>query len=325
VTGLIDIHSHFIPDWYAEEARTAGYVESIDGMPGWPAWTAEAHLALMDEHGIERSLLSLSAPGVHFGDDAAAADLARRTNEFAAQLVAQRPDRFGFFASLPIPAVSGSLAEAVRSFDELGADGIAVKTNTHGVYLADPLLEPLWNALDERSAVVFVHPTAAPGAEHTAFGRPSPMVEYLFDTTRTFVDLAISGVLERYPRIRWIAPHSGGVLPLVADRVSMFQSIFGANLPGERPNVSAKTLAVALPKLWFDIAGTPLPAAVPGLVRAAGQDHLLYGSDWCFTPAPLVAQHIATLDSGWGDLTQPGWRELTTLNALALLNGTENP
>ncbi|GGF22587.1 amidohydrolase family protein [Subtercola lobariae] len=317
--GLIDIHSHFIPDWYADEARAAGIVDSIDGMPGWPAWSEEAHLALMNENGIERSMLSLSAPGVHFGDDEAAADLAHRTNDFALELKARHPDRFGVFASLPIPAVDASIAEAARVLDELGADGIAVKTNAHGVYLADASLEPLWSALDERSAVVFVHPTASPGAEHTAFGRPSPMLEYLFDTTRAFTDLVLSGVFERYPRIRWVAPHSGGLLPLIATRVSLFQQMFGPKLPGVRPNESTETLAELMPKLWFDLAGTPLPASAPALIQAAGHDHLLYGSDWCFTPPPVVAQHIAGLDAGWGDLTDAGWRDLTTRNAEVLL------
>ena len=115
MTGLIDIHSHFIPDWYADQARAAGIVDSIDGMPGWPAWSAEAHLALMDEHGIERSMLSLSAPGVHFGDDAAAARLARRTNDFAADLErAVHPDQAsGVFALAADPRRGrGAIAEA---------------------------------------------------------------------------------------------------------------------------------------------------------------------------------------------------------------------
>ncbi|MEH0108820.1 amidohydrolase family protein [Tersicoccus sp. MR15.9] len=319
--GLIDVHAHFIPDWYADEARAAGHVESIDGMPGWPAWSEDAHLALMEANGIDRSLLSLSAPGLHFGDDAAAVSLARRTNDFAAEIASRRPDAFGVFASLPLPAVDASVAEAVRALDELGADGIAVKTNIHGAYLADPAFEPVWAALDERDAVVFVHPTAAPGAEVTTFGRPSPMLEYLLDTTRTFVDLAVSGVLERFLRIRWIAPHTGGVLPLVATRISMFQEAFGERLAGDRAAVGTDTLARLLPSLWFDLAGTPLPSAAPALVAAVGHDHLLYGSDWCFTPPPLVAAQIAGLDAGWGDLTDPGWRELTTRNARTLLGG----
>lgn len=319
MSGLIDFHSHFIPDWYAAEAQAAGIVDKIDGMPGWPAWSAEAHLEVMEANGIERSMISLSAPGVHFGDDAAAIDLARRTNDFGAELVREHPERFGLMASLPLPDVDAAIAEAKRALDELGAAGIAVKTNTHGSYLADAANEPLWQLLSEHEAVVVIHPTASPGSEITAFGRPSPMIEYFFDSTRAVVDLTLSGVFERHPGIRWVVPHLGGALPMVVDRVNMFQAVFAERLPGDRPNTSTRSLGETLRGLWFDLAGMPLPNQARALAEIADHSHILYGSDWCFTPPPLVAQQIASLDAAWAEIVGGDWRELTTENGLALL------
>lgn len=322
MSGLIDFHSHFAPDWYVELAKAAGY-ERIDGMPAWPQWSPEAHLALMDEQGIECSVLSLSSPGVHFGErgggDEAAIALARRTNDFGAELVRAHPGRFELLASLPIPAVDAAIAEAGRALGELGAVGVAVKTNAHGVYLGDPRMDPLWAELDARGAIAVIHPTAAPGADATAFGRPSPMLEYLFDTTRAIVDLAVSGAFERFPGIEWLVPHAGAVLPAVVDRVSLFQQVFGPALQGGRERIGERVLAGTLPGLWYDLAGTPMPRQARALADVAATERIVYGSDWCFTPGPLVAQQIAGLDAHWSAAVGGDWRELTTANARELL------
>ncbi|MFI1308712.1 amidohydrolase family protein [Streptomyces albidoflavus] len=215
-TGLVDVHAHFVTDGYVAAARSAG-IDHPDGMPGWPSWSVEEHLALMDRAGIDRSYLSVSSPAVHFGDDAAAArTLAREVNTFGAGVRDAHPDRFGHFASLPLPDVEGALAEAVHALDVLGADGVTVETNHHGHYLGDPLFEPLWAELDRRGAVVFVHPTSPPHADAVALGRPRPMLEFLFDTARTASDLLFRGVLTRHPRVRWLLTHGGGALRRIA-------------------------------------------------------------------------------------------------------------
>ncbi len=218
---LVDLHSHLVTDDYREAAIRAGHVQP-DGMPGWPAWSASDHLGLMDELGISRSFLSISTPGVHFGDDAAARDLARRTNLGTAKVVAAYPDRFGQFGSLPLPDVAGAIDEARFVLDELGAQGVAVLSNARGVYLGDSRLEPLWEELDDRGTLVFVHPTSPPHHEAVASNRPRPMIEFLFDTARAVTDLVLTGTLIRHPRIRFVVTHGGGVLPLLADRVELF-------------------------------------------------------------------------------------------------------
>ncbi|MFF7258816.1 amidohydrolase family protein [Streptomyces sp. NPDC008159] len=158
-SGLVDVHAHHLPDFYVEQATAAGHVHP-DGMGGWPSWSVRDRLDLMDRNGIETAMLSLSSPGVHFGDDKAARLLARRVNEYTADVARENRGRFGSFASLPLPDVDGALEEIAFAFDELGADGVALLTHTHGVYLGDARLEPVFAELDRRKAVVFLHPTS---------------------------------------------------------------------------------------------------------------------------------------------------------------------
>ena len=128
LTGKIDVHAHYLPPGYADELRGAGIVHP-DGMRGYPEWSPERALETYDKLGIATGVLSISSPGVHYGDDAAGRRLARRVNESGADTVAKFPTRFGLFAELPMPDVEGSLEELAYAIDVLHADGIALKTN----------------------------------------------------------------------------------------------------------------------------------------------------------------------------------------------------
>jgi predicted TIM-barrel fold metal-dependent hydrolase len=310
--GLVDVHAHFVTDSYIRQAITAGH-DQPDGMATWPVWSAKAHLDLMDRHGIATALLSLSSPGVHFGDDAAARRLAREVNEYAAALGRDAPGRFGSFAALPLPDIDGTLHEIAYAFDDLGADGVALMTNIGGVYLGDSRLEPVFAELGRRHAVVFLHPTSPPGWEQTALGRPRAMIEYLFDTTRTVADLLLAGVLDRHPGLQIIVSHGGGALPVLADRINEFTKLF---LP---PHRSAPTDVVAqLRRLHYDMAGTAFPRQVPALLGLVEPDRLLFGSDYCWTPPPVADAHIAAIDTAQTPLPGGTWRSLTTANAQRL-------
>jgi predicted TIM-barrel fold metal-dependent hydrolase len=266
----------------------------------------------MDATGVRTSMLSVSSPGVHFGDDAAARRLGRQLNEFAIGLVHAHPGRFGHWASLPFPDVEGSLAELAYALDVLGSDGVALLSNAHGVYLGDERYQPVYAELNRRAATVFVHPVSPPNWQQVALGRPRPMLEFLFDSTRTASDLVLRGVLARYPDINWVFSHSGGALPVLAERLDLFGNMLPGGVPGDR------TVPEQLGGLWYDIAGTPFPHAAPALVRAFGTERVLYGSDYCWTPAAGVRSQVASVDAA----PQPdagSWRALTTRNAERLI------
>lgn len=312
--GFVDVHAHFVTDSYVRQARAAGH-DLPDGVPAWPGWSARDHLEVMDRNGISTSFLSVSSPGVHFGDDAAARRLAREVNEDAARVAADHPGRFGFFASLPLPDVDGALAEIAHAFDELGADGVVLETNTHGVYLGDERLEAVFAELGRRRAVVFLHPTSPVCWERSALGRPRPMVEFIFDTARTVTDLLMAGTLERHPGLEVIVPHCGGALPVLADRINGFMKLF---LPPDQATAGPDAVE-QLRRLYYDIAGPAFPRQVPALLGLVDPDRLLYGSDYCWTPAHGVDAHVATVTAAPVPVDGADWQSLTTANARRLL------
>lgn len=302
-TPLLDVHAHYLPPAYREAAIAAGHSQP-DGVTALPEWEAGAHVALMDRLGIGASLLSISSPGVHFGDDAAARALARQVNEDGCRARAAHPGRFGVLASLPLPDVAGALDEIAHAYDELGVDGVVLLTHVHGTYLGDAALEPVFDELDRRRARIFLHPTSPVCWEHTSFGRPRPMLEFLFDTTRAVVNLVLSGTIARHPGLEIIVPHAGAALPVIADRVAAFSMI----LPDLDP---ATDVLADLARLHYDVAGFPLPRQLDALLALATADHLHYGSDYPFTPVPVVEM----LRGSIGDVGEPPGSLLESLAA----------
>jgi predicted TIM-barrel fold metal-dependent hydrolase len=287
----IDVHAHFVPDFYRQAAIAAGEAKP-SGMPGWPPWDVSAALACMDRLEISAALLSISAPGVHFGDDAAARDLARAVNEAGAQAAAAHPSRFGLFASLPLPDVDASLHEIEHAFDTLKVDGIALLTNYRGLHIGNPRFDAVFAELDRRAAVVFIHPTSACAACAGDLPYAAPMLEFMFETTRAVTHLLLSGTLARCPKIRFIVPHAGAALPTLSDRIAGTIPVLGlANAP------SPDQIAALLRGLNYDLAGFVVPKMLPSLLAVAPVQQLLYGSDWPFTPEAGVRRLAQQLDS----------------------------
>jgi predicted TIM-barrel fold metal-dependent hydrolase len=284
--AAIDLHAHFLPSRYRASALAHG-AGRPDGMPYLPEWDPAAAVAMMDEVGIAAAALSLSSPGVDFLDDPAERQaLTRAVNEDGAAAVAAYPGRFGLLASLPLPQTEASLAELAHAYDELGADEVGLHTHYGPVYLGDAGLEPVMAALNRRGALVTIHPSSPCGWEQVSFGRPRPMVEFLFDTTRAVINLALNGVLERYPDIRWVVPHAGAALPVMADRVARLAPLIS---PPPADGEAPPDVLAGLSRLYYDLAGTPLPRALPALLSLVPASQLVYGSDYPFTPAPMVA------------------------------------
>ena len=289
----VDVHIHFLPDYYREALAAAGHSRP-DGMPKIPEWSEANALKTMDRLNIGTAMLSVSSPGVHFGDDHAARQLSRRLNETAAQLVRKHPDRFGFFAITPLPDMEGAIAEACHALDELGADGVVLETNHHGVYLGDEKMENYYAELNQRRAVAFIHPTSPSCSccESLALGYPRPIMEFLFETTRSVVQMILSGATTRYPNLRFIVPHAGAMLPVIASRVELLSPLLPQTKDQPLPDLRAE-----LRRLHYDLAGAPLPELLGALLQVADKSHLHYGSDWPFTPADACLKLARQLDA----------------------------
>jgi 6-methylsalicylate decarboxylase len=297
----IDVHCHFIPNFYRAELEAHG-LHRPDGIASMPGWSAAGALATMDRLGVETAFLSISSPGVHFGQDRAARTLARRVNEEGARLSKRHKGRFGFFASTPLPDSEGAVLEARYALDELGADGVILETNFHGLYLGNERLDPLYAELNARRAVVFIHPTSphCPCCGHdrqdeavneVALGYPRPMLEFMFETTRTVTNMVLSGVLGRYPDIKVIVPHAGAALPILAGRVELLLPMLTAPGTARPPSLRA-----ALGKMHFDLAGAPVPELLGALLHLADPERIHYGSDFPFTPTHICETLLAQLN-----------------------------
>ncbi len=266
---------------------------------------------MMDKSGIATGMLSVSSPGVHFGNDANARILARSVNEFAARTIGEHRGRFGGFASLPLPDVDGALEEIAYALDTLKLDGVVMLTNFNGVYLGDKRLDPVFDELNRRGAVLFIHPTSPVCWQQSALGYPRPMIEFTFDSTRAVVNLIFSGTTARCPKLRIIVPHAGGTLPFLARRIGMFARLGPGS--ASAPINSEEQLR----RLYYDLAGSPGSNALAPLLEMTERSHILYGSDYVHTPEAVVSMHLAELLSS-KLLSPEDFQAIARTNALAL-------
>ncbi|WP_040820926.1 amidohydrolase family protein [Nocardia jiangxiensis] len=286
----IDTHQHIVPPKYAEWLRSKGI---RPGGVDLPSWSETAAVEFMDGHGIRTGILSLSTPGVYLGDAAEAGRWAREINEYTADLVRRRPDRFGFFATLTLPDVTGALVEAEYALDTLQADGIVLLANNDGRYLGEPAFAPLLQFLHERRGVVFIHPGELP-AEPVP-GIPTFTADFLLDTTRTALSLILSGAMAKYSGIRFILAHAGGFVPYIANRILLTMFAANTTVPQVESDDPGAGYKAVLRQFYYDIALSAGPAALPSLLAVAEPDHITYGSDFPFAPPPAVA----FIDSGF--------------------------
>lgn len=285
----IDVHHHAVPDLYVKELEGMNYVPSHGA--GYPAWSPQSSLDVMDQNGIASSITSLSSPGVYLGDKAHAIDFSRRINDYSANMVSQHPDRFGFFAILPMPLVESSIKEAEYALDHLNADGIVLLASAGDRYLGDRDFEELMAELNRRKCVVFIHPNIHSTSDDLPLNIPGFFIEFMFDTTRAVTNLVFSGVMERYPDIKWIVAHAGATIPYLAWRLSLADLLPGAPYAETMP----KGALHYLKSLYYDTALSPSPYAMASLMELVDPSQILFGSDFPFANEQVVAKEVQDL------------------------------
>jgi 6-methylsalicylate decarboxylase len=304
----IDVHFHLIPPFYREAVYAAGRGPAIGR---YPEWTPQLALDVMDAYGIEVALTSLAQPGVGFGSEASARALARRCNDYAAELIARWPKRFGAFGTVPMGNMQHALEEIAYSLDALKFAGVSLFASYGENFLGNARFDPVLAMLNERAAVVFVHPGLHPSSAALALSWPAFMMEYLFDTTRAAVNLIFSGALERFPRIRFILPHAGGLVPYFAWRLSVSPMI-----DPRLPRLSREQVYAGLKHFWYDNALSPGEQTFGTLDHVASPERVLFGSDYPFANARVIAEMIKTYESGF--LSDARRAEIDRGNTLAL-------
>jgi predicted TIM-barrel fold metal-dependent hydrolase len=278
----IDVHHHFFPPEYLAAMGENARRREISN------WSLAHTLEEMDKHGVGTAMLSLSPPGIHRGTKDETRLLARAVNDHAAKMRAARPERFGHFASVPMPDVDGTLAEIAYGLDTLKADGIQLMTSYGERWPGHPDFDPVFDELNRRKALVFIHPLEPDCCAHLIDWVPPVLAEFPQDTTRAVFSLLFSGTLSRCPGIRFIFCHAGGAVPMLAGRaiVTGLDRAYAERLP--------KGIDYELTKLHYDVALAANRPALAALFTYVPVSQVLLGSDY---PFGTSADGIAGLEA----------------------------
>lgn len=283
----IDVHSHIVTDEYIKYLADNNALMA-DGYP-LPSWDVDSHLAFMDSAGIGRSVLTLSSPQAWFGNLEDSRRVIRSVNESMAEAKRNHPDRFLWCATLPQPNVEASIDEAVYALDSLGADGIKLATSVAGLYLGDPMFDPLMKTLNDRKAVVILHPVKPdPVNESTFTGGPIFVYEYPAETTRAVLNMVAHNVMTRYPDIKVVVPHAGSFMPYAVPRLKGGYPLLLKQGLTELIDIDGN-----ISKLYYDLAGGPSVQAIKILLTVTTPDHIMFGTDYPFVPTPILEKVAA--------------------------------
>jgi len=282
----IDVHHHMLPPEYANLTRDR-ILEITSGDMTVLKWTPAVTLEQMEQFGVASSILSLPVPGAWYEGKENSRKLARIANEYGARLSKDYPGRFGMFAAIPLPDVDGSLAEIEYAFEILKADGIYLQTSYDDKWPGDPAFAAVFDELNLRKAIVFVHPTEPSCCASLIPGIPSNVIEFVFDTTRAITSFLVNGTFSRCPDIRFIFCHSGGTMPVLAARINGFFAARSA-LASRVPN----GVLYELKKLNYDIANATNSSSLAALMNLVPTTQIVFGSDFPY-------RAVAPTANGW--------------------------
>jgi len=283
--GSIDVHHHFASPYWM---RTADGI-SPSTMGIWHPWTPQKSIAVMDEGGCQKAIVSVTTPGISFGDNAQTARLARDSNDYAAKMRSDYPGRFGFFTALPLPDIDATLKEIAYGLDTLKADGVGMFTSYGKYYLGDPIFDPIFDELNRRKAILFVHPTSA----QCCAGLLQPQItdadiEYGTDTTRAIAHLIMSGKTIAYPNVRIIWSHAGGTMPYLQWRFMRETR----NMP-KYPDGRQPTFEDEARKMWYDTAQAAVAAPMSAITKMIPMSNLLFGTDYPYNTVKDIRDGLA--------------------------------
>jgi 6-methylsalicylate decarboxylase len=299
---LIDVHHHILPPVYLAQARDRLIAQQQGYLPARILqWSPQNALAEMDQNGVATSIVSISTPGIWFGDMQSARTLARKCNEYAAQLVNDYHGRFGFFASVPLPDTEGSLREIMYALDILKADGIILLTSYGDKWPGDSAYAAVFEELNRRKAVVFFHPAAPNCCRNLIPEIPPVFTEVPHDTTRAITSLLFSGSFARFRDIRFIFSHAGGTLPMLAGRLFHYSAEM-KDLVAKMPN----GIEFELKRLYYDIASSANPPAMAALMKLVPTSQILFGGDYPFVPIAETAVGMTQVGLSADDLQAVG-------------------
>lgn len=265
---IIDTHFHAFPGKFLElmpEAR-----RDVRGV-GFHDFDQREYLDVMDEHGIDIGVLSNTGGRIEKqGHRAKALELCKAINDSFAEAHHKHPGRFKAFARLPMLNLDDCVDELHRCYKELGMHGVMLPTNLAGRYLDEPEFRPFWDALAEGGKPLFLHPANAPCQANWDKYSLHQKILWPTDSTLALSRIVYSGVFDRYPELKVIASHLGGMILLYLDRLNWRE---GNPECVEEPEEYFK-------KLYYDTAGPIRSAFIKLACDTVGPDQILFGADY---------------------------------------------
>ena len=285
--GRFDVHYHIVMPGSA-----------LSGVTGGPAdWTPGRAIEELDRNGVATGFTSAAA-GWGMADAETARRNARAWNDYVATLAHDHPGRFGLFAALPLPDIDGSLIEVEYAFEALKADGLGIQTSYGDLWLGDPKFTPLYEELERRKAVVYVHPTDAPcctGLSYMAAPVFGSWIEWPMNSARTMFSLLLNQIPRRFPNIRFIFAHDGGTMPLLVGRIQGMAQNSRPDFPKKVRETFPDGVEAEYRKFYFDMAQGYAPVNFEAMRRLVPDTHMLFGSDYPFFPIEAAVQGLAKL------------------------------
>ena len=286
---IIDFHNHFYPAEYLE-ALEAGpsnikitYDEDGNPLLHYPGdynilvpshRDIDHRAAVLEKVGVDKQILTFTTPGTHIETPQRSVELAKIVNNGFAKIMQEHSDHFTALATLPMNDPAASVVELERTFNELGFKGVTVYSNINGVALSDERFWPIYEKANELGAVFDIHPHFPVGVEAMTEYWLMPLVGFTFDTTLTAAKLVFSGVVEKFPKIKWVLGHLGGAIPYLAERLDRGYEAFKEC----RKNIS-KPPSEYLKEFYFDSVNFDINC-LRLAVEFAGADHIVAGSDY---------------------------------------------
>ena len=303
----IDVHHHFEPDVYVSYRKAHN-----QGGPN-AAWNATQALEEMDKNGTATALLSITQPAFAFGQIEEVRKAVRETNEAAAKLRADNRNRFGNFAAIPMTDIDGSLREMEYALDTLKADGLGLMTSYGDKWLGDPQFDPIWQEANRRKAAVYTHPVEPTCCRGLLKDVAPTVVEFGADTTRTIASLIFTGTTSKYPDIKFIFSHGGGMMPFIIERFlsgtaaelapgTVTKGAGGNGVVGSNPPKNVpKGALYEIQKMYYDTAQASNPIAMGALKKLVPVSQIVFGTDYWFrtigeTVANLVGSKVFNAD-----------------------------
>lgn len=289
----IDVHHHFSPPQWLAEVKGNELLQRANA-----DWTPARSIEDMDKADIAVSVVSVTNPGLWFGNAEVTKRVTRACNDYGARLVSDHKGRFGLFAALPMPDVEATLKEIEYAFDTLKADGAHLFTSYGDSWLGNKAYDAVLAELNQRKAVVHVHPTAANCCKNLLPDVREGVIEYGHDTTRAIVALLFSGAAARFPDIRWIWSHAGGTAPFLAGRIDA-----NAQRLKDAATRMPQGAIHELKRFHYDLAGAANEGALASLLKLVPAERVLFGTDFPPAgPSASVVKALAGLGFGKADL-----------------------